>query len=130
VRRVEGGNEGAGLFQVLQGPLGIFVGGEQAGEVAVDSLEDRRAQQQVPDALALPVQNLREQVVGDGALAAGELGGEPLGVGVPGQRQRRQPQPGGPALRPLVQVLKGGGRQVDPGGHPRHPVGQARLPGP
>jgi hypothetical protein len=59
------------------------------------------------DVLRLALQHLGQQVLGDGALAAGELGGEPLGIGAPGEGQRRQPQTGGPALGPRLQQLYG-----------------------
>ena len=51
----------------------------------------------------LPVQHLGHQVLGDCAVAAGELGDEPFGIRMPGQRQHGQPQPGRPALGPLVE---------------------------
>ena len=65
--------------------------------------------------LRLAVEHLRDQVVGDRALAPGELRGERLGVGVAGERQRRQPQTGRPPLGSPVQQCRGRLRQVQTG---------------
>ena len=50
---------------------------------------------------------------GDRAVGAGELLHEPLGVGVAGQGQRREPQARGPSFGPLVQQRRAGLRQRD-----------------
>jgi hypothetical protein len=50
-------------------------------------------------------QHLLQQVVGDGPLAAGELGHEAVGGSVAGER-RRQAQARGPALRALVEACQ------------------------
>ena len=76
----------------------------QVGERAVDALEDAGAQQQRAHLGRLAGEHLVEQVVGDRALAAGELGDEARGRVVARERQRRQPQPGRPALGALVQA--------------------------
>ena len=76
----------------------------------------RGAQQQILDVGRLAVQHLGEQVLRDRALAAGELGDEPLRVGVTGQGDRREPQARGPPLGPLVQQRDPGLRQRDPRG--------------
>ena len=86
--------------------------GQQIGELAIDLFQDRGSQQQPTYFLALPLQHLSQQVLGDGPLAAGELGREPLRVRVPGQRQGSQPQPGRPALGPRMQQLQGRPRQL------------------
>jgi hypothetical protein len=44
--------------------------------------EHRGPQRQPPDLLRLPLQHLSQQVLGDRALAAGELGREPLRIRV------------------------------------------------
>ena len=84
-------------------PLPAAASGQQVGELAVDPLQHAGAQQQPPHRLGLPVQHLGQQVLGHRPLGAGELGREPRWIRVPGQRQRRQPQPCRPALRPLLQ---------------------------
>ncbi len=72
------------------------------------------------------------QVLGDGPVAAGELGHETLGIRVPGQREHREPQPGRPALRPLLEHRGHVVGQSDPGsGHelPGLLLGEAQLRG-
>ena len=59
--------------------------------------------QQVAHLRRLALQHLGEEVARHGPLAAGELGHEALRVGVRGQRDRRQPQTGRPALGAFVQ---------------------------
>jgi len=51
----------------------------------VDPVQHRGAQQQALDLRRLPLQHLGQQVLRDRAVAAGELGDELLGVGVPGE---------------------------------------------
>ena len=63
----------------------------------------------------MALEHLGEQILRDGALAAGELGGEALGIGMPGKRERREAQAGRPALGPRLQQLKGGIGQFYPG---------------
>jgi hypothetical protein len=52
-----------------------------------------------PHGLRLALQHFRDQIVGDGALAARELGDETLRVGATCRRESRQPEPGRPSLR-------------------------------
>jgi hypothetical protein len=61
----------------------------------------------------LAIQHLGDQVLGDGAVATGELRHEPLWIGVTGQRERREPQARRPPLRPLVQQRRSGLGQRD-----------------
>jgi hypothetical protein len=61
------------------------------------------AQQQVLYLRRLPLQHLGHQVLGDRAVTAGELGDEPYRVGVPGEGQDGEAEPGRPALGPLMQ---------------------------
>ena len=61
----------------------------------------------------LAVQHFRDQVLGDGAVAAGELRDEPLGIRVASQGDRREPQARGPPLGPLVQQRGPGFGQRD-----------------
>ena len=61
------------------------------------------------------LQDLSQQVLGDRALTATELGRETFRIGVPGQRQRRQPQPRRPALGPVIQQSQRGVGQRHPG---------------
>ena len=72
-----------------------------SGPLTRSSTEVRSSSSRTSARLAL--QHLGQQVAGHGPLAAGELGHEALRVGMPGERDRRQPQPGRPALRALVE---------------------------
>ncbi len=112
--RVQRHHERVRGLQVLQHPLPATVTGQQAGQLAVDPLQDGGTQQQPPHWFSLPVQYLGQQVFGHRPLGPGELGRQPPRVGVPGQRQRGQPQPGRPAFGPLHQRRHLG--QVHPGG--------------
>ncbi len=102
-RHVQRHHERIRLLQLLQDPLAALVSGQQIGELAIDLFQDRGSQQQPPHLLALPLQDLGQQVVRYRPLAARKLSREPDRVRVPGQRQRRQPQPRRPPLRPLIQ---------------------------
>jgi hypothetical protein len=122
-RRVHRDHERVRLLQVLQHSSPAAAPGQQVGQLAVDPFQHAGPQQQPPDVLALPVQDLGQQVFGDRALAAGELLGEPLRIRVPGQRQRRQPQPRRPPLGPVHQQ-----RQYRPGHlHPGRGEQRPRL---
>ena len=75
---------------------------------------------------ALPVQHLGQQVLGHRPLGAGELGREPVRIRVPGQRQRRQPQPRRPPLGPVHQQRQRRVGQPHPGRRQQLPrLGQA-----
>ena len=104
------------VLELQQDPLRARAAGQQVGQLTVDAIEQGGAQEQLLDVVGLAVQHLGEQVLGDGAVAAGELGHEPLGVGVTGQRERRQPQARGPPLGPLVQQRRPSLGQRDPRG--------------
>ena len=65
-------------------------------------------------------QHLRDQVLRDRTVAAGELRDEPFRVGVTGQRDHREPQARGPPLRPLVQQRRPGPGQRDTRGVQQH----------
>jgi hypothetical protein len=65
---------------------------QQAGQLAVDPVQQAGAQEQILDAGRLAIQNLGQQVLRDRAVAAGELGDEPLRVEVAGQGDHREPQ--------------------------------------
>jgi hypothetical protein len=103
LRRVQRHHERARLLQILQHPLPARPSGQQVGQLAVDPVQHAGAQQQPPHLLGLPVQHLGQQVLRHRPLGAGELRREPLRIRMPGQRQRRQPQPGRPPLRPVHQ---------------------------
>ncbi len=87
--------------------------GQQVGQFAVDPVKQAGAQQQILNVVGLAVEHLGEQVIGDGAVAAGELGDDPLRVGVTCQGEHREPQPRGPPFGPLVQQRRPGRGQRD-----------------
>ena len=91
-------DERARVLELEQDPLRSGGSEEPIGQRSVHALEDRRSQHELADRLGLALQDLGEQVVGHGPLAARELGDEALRVGTTGQRERRQPEPGGPSL--------------------------------
>jgi hypothetical protein len=109
-------DERVGVLEVEQDPFRARPAGQQIGQFTVDPLEQAGAQQQILDLVWLAFQHLGDQVLGDRAVAAGELGDEPRGVGVASQGDRREPQARGPSLRPLAQQRRAGLGQRDPGG--------------
>jgi hypothetical protein len=128
--RIQRDHERACLLQLLQDPLPARAPGQQVGQLAVHPLQHRGPQQQPPDRLALPVEHLGQQVLRHRPLAAGELGREPVRIAMPGQRQRRQPQPRRPALGPFVQQPERGIGQRYPGRleqRPRLVPGEAQI---
>ena len=109
--RVQRDDERARLLELLQDPLAARVPGQQVGQLAIDPFQYRGPQQHPPGLFALPIQHLGQQVLGDRALAAAELGRETFRIGMPGQRQRRQPQPRRPAFGPVIQDAQSDVRQ-------------------
>ncbi len=73
------------IFETQQDLFRAWAAGQQVRQFAVDAVEQGGAQQQLLDVAGLAVQHLGEQVLGDRAFAAGELGDEPLRVGVTSQ---------------------------------------------
>ena len=114
-RRVQRHHERVRLLQILQHPLPAAAPGQQVGQLAVDPLQHAGPQQQPPHLLGLPLQHLGQQVLRHRPLGAGELRREPLRIRVPGQRQRRQPQPRRPPLGPLHQHRQRRLGQLHPG---------------
>ena len=113
---VERHHERVGVLELQQDPIRARAAGQQIGQLAVDPIEQGGTQQQLLDVVRLALQHLGEQVLGDRAVAAGELRHEALGVGVTSQGERRQPQARGPPFGPLVQQRRPGCGQRDPRG--------------
>ena len=101
------------VLELQQDPFRARAAGQQIGQLAVDPVEQGGAQQQILDVGRLAVEHLGDQILGDRAVAAGELRDEPLRVGVTGQGERREPQARGPSLGPLVQQRRPGLGQRD-----------------
>ena len=111
---VECGDEGVLVLELLEDRLGPGAAGEGIGQRPADALEDRGAQEQVAHLRRLALEHLGEEVARHGALAARELGHEPLWVRVRAQRDRRQTHTGRPSLRAFLQRRDGGVRHADP----------------
>ena len=110
---VERHDERVRVFEVQQDPFRARAAGQQIRQLTVDAIEQAGTQQQILDVVGLAVQHLGDQVLGDRAVAAGELRDEPLRVGVTGQGERREPQARGPPFGPLVQQRRSGLGQRD-----------------
>ena len=110
---VERDDERVRVFELQQDPFRARAAGQQIGQLPVDPVEQGGAQQQILDVGGLALQHLGDQVLGDRAVAAGELGDEPLRVGVTGQGDCREPQARGPPFGPLVQQRRPGLGQRD-----------------
>lgn len=131
--RVERRHERVRVLELLQDPLRPDAAGEVVCERPAHALEDGRPQQQLAHLGRLALEHLSHEVAGDSPLAAGELGDEALGVGRPCERDRGEPQAGGPALGPLVQQRHAGVRELDAGGAEelaRLLHGEAQIVGP
>jgi hypothetical protein len=106
-------DERVGVLEVQQDRFRAEAAGQQVGQLAVDPVQQGSAQQQILDVGRMAVQHLRDEVLRDRALAAGELGDEPLRVAMTGQGDHREPQARGPPLGPLVEQRDPGRRQRD-----------------
>ncbi len=93
--------EDPGAVEVGEHAPAVVVLGQRVGELAADLLGDARAQQEAARLGRLQREDLAAQVVGDRVVVAGELGEEGLGVVLALERERREPQPRGPALGAL-----------------------------
>ena len=96
-------DEGVGVGEARQDGLRRRRPGQVVRERAVDPVEHRRAQQQLAHLGPLTLEDLRHQIRRHGPLTAGELADELVRIGMPGQRERRQAQARGPALRPVAE---------------------------
>ena len=105
---VERFDERVRIFKTQQDLFRARAAGQQVCQFAVDPVKQGGAQQQILDVGGLAFKHLGDQVLGDGAVAAGELGDEPLRVGVADQRERREPQARDPPFGPLVQQRRPG----------------------
>ena len=86
-----------------------------------EHVEHRRAAQELEPLRLQPGEQLVAQVVGGEPVVAAEAGDGAVRVRAPGQRERRQVQADGPALRPPDEQEHVLGRQVEPreAEHPR-----------
>jgi hypothetical protein len=79
---VERFDERVGVLKFQQDPFRARAAGQQIGQLAVDAIEQGGTQEQILDVGGPAFQHLGDQVLGDRAVAAGELRDEPLRVGV------------------------------------------------
>ena len=95
---VELHHEQTGPVHLFEQFLAVVAAGDRVAERPAETFQDRRLEEEVPEVLPLPAENLLGQVVQDVPVAAGEGGHETGHVGLGTQRQRRQLQPHGPAF--------------------------------
>ena len=112
---IDRNHERVRVLQLDEHPLRAARPGHSVGQRAADPLQDRGAEQQLPDPFGLALEDLGKQVIRHRPLAAGELGDELSGVRVTGQRHRGEPQARGPPLGPRQEHGGVLGRQLDPG---------------
>ena len=104
---IERDDERVRVLELLQDPLRARAAGEEVGQRPAHLLQNGRAEQQLAHLRRPALEHLGHQVGRHRALAAGELAHEALGIGVLRKRERRQAQPGHPALGPFVQQRHG-----------------------
>jgi hypothetical protein len=97
--------EHAGAVQVGERAGAVGAVGQDVGELAAQLVDDARAQEEAARLRALEGEDLAGQVVGDRVVVAGELAQEPVRVALGLERERGEPQAGGPALGPLDEPL-------------------------
>jgi hypothetical protein len=85
------------------------------GQRPTHPLEHRGAQQQLANLRRLALEHLCKKISRNRPLAARKLGHEALRIGMPAERDRRQPQASRPPLRPLIQQRRIPVRERDPG---------------
>src|SRR5918996_1548156 len=101
--RVERDEEEVRALDVLEDRCRALAVDDRVAKRTAEALEDRRAQEEVPDLLGLAVEHLRAEVVDDVTLVARKRLDEGPRVGSPAQRESSEIQACGPTLRPLVQ---------------------------
>ena len=108
--------EQPGSFHLLEQGLAAGLGGDRVAQRSAEPLQHRGLEQEGAQLLGLVFEHLLGQVVEHEAVAAGERGHEPVDIGLPAYRQRRQLQPGRPALGAGRQRGHRGIGQVGAGG--------------
>ena len=94
----ERGHHRVAPHELRQPCCAIAAFGERVGQVAGEGIHDRRPQQEGPQVGGLAVEQLLEEIVGDRLVGRRQGGDVRLGLGMVAQRERCQPQRGGPAL--------------------------------
>ncbi len=111
---VERDHERTFALELLERERAVGAAGQRVRQLAADAAGDARAQQQLARRLGQSGQHLAGQVVGDGAIVAGELGHERVRVGLAAQGQPGEAEPRGPALRALEQTRDERGPEREP----------------
>jgi hypothetical protein len=88
----------AAARQLGEPPLAAGAAGQRVRELAVEHIDDRRAKQEAPVLGRDVGQDLREQVVADRPVVAGEVVDEALRLGMIAKRQSREAQRTDPPL--------------------------------
>ena len=114
VGAVDGGDERVLALELRQ-PLGrARIARDRRGQVGAHLADHRRPEQERDELRRLAGQHLRHEVVGHREVVAGEGRHERGRVRVVAQRQRGEPEAGGPALRPLPQPPQALGLELRP----------------
>ena len=95
----ERGHHRVAPHEIRQPRCAVAAFGERVGQVAREGIHDRRPQEECPQVSGLAVEQLFEEIVGHRPVRRREGGHVRLGLRMVAQRERRQPQSGGPALR-------------------------------
>ena len=111
---VEGDDEQVVALQRLEHRLPVGRTRERVAQRAGHLVQEGRLEHEAAHVLGLAAQHLLDQVVEDEAMAAGERLHERRHVVMPPQRERRELESGGPALRPRVEGGDVVGAELEP----------------
>ena len=99
------GDEEVGRRELGQHPPAVTSAGQRVGQLRTDRVGHGGAEQELSQAVGLPIEDLVQQVVGHRPIVAGEPAQEPGAVRLRGERQRGEADPGSPPFRPIAQSL-------------------------
>ena len=104
------GPDVAGNQEVRRRELGehfaaVAPAGQRVGELGTDRVRHRGPEQELAQAVGLPVENLVQQVVGDRPIVAGETAQKSGPIGLRGERERGEANSCRPALGALAERL-------------------------
>ncbi len=99
------GDEEVRCRELGQHPAAVAPAGQRVGELRADRVRNGRTEQELAQAVGLPVEDLVQQVVRDGPIVARETAQEAGAIRLRGERERGEADPGGPALGAIAQRL-------------------------
>ena len=99
------GNEEVRRRELGQHPAAVPPAGQRVGQLGADRVRHRRPEQELAQAVGLPVENLVQQVVGNRPIVAGETAQKAGAIRLRGERERGETNPCGPALGAITQRL-------------------------